>query len=145
MSERGGVARILVAEDEPHIAEALVFLLEREGYAVTCVADGAAALAALDSERFDLMILDIMLPRASGFDVAAALQGAGDRPKVCVLSAKGQAADRSRMEALGVDAFVTKPFSNKALMETVDALLRDARRAGDPLEEVAVIKRHDPR
>jgi DNA-binding response OmpR family regulator len=118
------MARILIVEDEPHIAEALVFLLEREGFEPTVVADGEAATARLGD--CDLVVLDIMLPGRSGFEVAAAALAMDPAPKVCVLTAKGQAADRDRMAALGVAAFVTKPFSNRALMETLRALLATA-------------------
>jgi len=115
------VTRILIVGEEPHIAEALVFLFEREGFEPRVVGDGDAAMAALG--ECDLVVLDVMLPGRSGFDVAAAVRALPNPPKTCVLTAKGQAADRERMKALGVDAFVTKPFSNKALMETVRALL----------------------
>lgn len=115
------MTRVLIVEDEPHIAEALVFLFEREGFEPRVISDGEAAIAALG--ECDLLVLDVMLPGRSGFDVAAAVRALPKPPKTCVLTAKGQAADRERMKALGVDAFVTKPFSNKALMETVRALL----------------------
>jgi DNA-binding response OmpR family regulator len=115
------VTRVLIVEDEPHIAEALVFLLEREGFSPSVVTDGEAAIGALGA--CDLVILDVMLPGRSGFDVAAAIREMEEPPRTCVLTAKGQAADRERMMALGVNAFVTKPFSNKALMETIRALL----------------------
>lgn len=117
-------ARVLIVEDEPHIAEALVFLLEREGFHPTVVADGEAAASRLG--ECELVVLDIMLPGRSGFELAAAARALSPPPKVCVLTAKGQAADRERMAALGVSAFVTKPFSNRALMETVRALLATA-------------------
>ncbi|XWN28879.1 MAG: response regulator [Devosia sp.] len=115
------MTRVLVVEDEPHIAEALVFLLEREGHDATVVTDGEKAIEHLSSH--DLVMLDIMLPGRSGFEVAAAARTHDKPPKVCVLTAKGQTADRERMAAIGVDAFITKPFSNKALMETVRDLL----------------------
>jgi DNA-binding response OmpR family regulator len=115
------VTRVLIVEDEPHIAEALVFLFEREGFEARVIGDGEVAITAL--EDCDLVVLDVMLPGRSGFDVAAAARALPQPPKTCVLTAKGQAEDRERMKALGVDAFVTKPFSNKALMETVRALL----------------------
>ncbi|MBJ3774098.1 response regulator transcription factor [Acuticoccus mangrovi] len=118
------MARVLIVEDEPHIAEALVFLLEREGFSPIVVTDGDSAIAAL--EGTDLLILDVMLPGRSGFEIAAAVREMEHPPKTCVLTAKGQAADRERMNALGVDAFVTKPFSNRALMDTVRALLAEA-------------------
>lgn len=125
------MARVLIVEDEPHIAEALTFLLEREGCEVTVIDDGQAALPALKDA--DLVVLDIMLPGLSGFEIAAAAALRSPRPRVCVLTAKGQAADRTRMEAMGVDAFVTKPFSNRELVDTVRALLPGlAARGGAP-------------
>ncbi|WP_420392856.1 response regulator transcription factor [Acuticoccus sp.] len=114
--------RALVVEDEPHIAEALTFLLEREGFQVTVIADGEAARGALSG--CDLLVLDVMLPGRSGFEVAAEALALDAPPKVCVLTAKGQARDRERMVGLGVHAFVTKPFSNRALMATVRSLCR---------------------
>ncbi|UOM33347.1 response regulator transcription factor [Acuticoccus sp. I52.16.1] len=112
--------RVLVVEDEPHIAEALTFLLQREGHEVTVVASGADA-----GERLrgcDLLVLDIMLPGRSGFDIARDALALSERPKICVLTAKGQREDRERMLGMGVDAFVSKPFSNSELMETVRGL-----------------------
>lgn len=113
--------KVLIVEDEPHIAEALVFLCEREGLQADVVTDGAAALGRLADCQ--LVILDIMLPGASGFDIAAAVRRLPAPPKVCVLTAKGQPGDRARMNEIGVNAFVTKPFSNKELMDTVRSLM----------------------
>ncbi|MEM9221056.1 MAG: response regulator transcription factor [Pseudomonadota bacterium] len=113
--------RALIVEDEPHIAEALLFLFERAGISADVISDGGAAMESL--ANYDLLILDIMLPGASGFEIAKAAAAAPNRPKVCVLTAKGQAADKARMEEIGVSAFVTKPFSNRELMDTVRALI----------------------
>ena len=113
--------RVLIVEDEPHIAEAILFLCEREGLKADVCPDGSDALARLTD--YQLVILDIMLPGASGFEVAEAVRRLTAPPKVCVLTAKGQPNDRARMSRIGVNAFVTKPFSNKALMETVRALM----------------------
>ncbi|MEM7694302.1 MAG: response regulator transcription factor [Pseudomonadota bacterium] len=113
--------RVLIVEDEPFIAEALEFILSREGITVTVARDGGAALTMVGG--YDLIVLDIMLPGASGFEIAEAAAALSPRPKVCVLSAKGQPADQETMRTIGVDAFVTKPFSNKALMETIKTLL----------------------
>lgn len=112
--------RVLVVEDEPHIAEALTFLLEREGYEVRVITDGG--VAATDVAASDLILLDIMLPGRSGFDIARDALALDRRPKICVLTAKGQKADREQMLRMGVDAFVTKPFSNSELMATVRGL-----------------------
>ena len=113
--------RVLIVEDEPHIAEALVFLFEREGFSPNVVADGDAAMALIGD--CDLLVIDIMVPGRSGFEIAAAAVRLPNPPKTCVLTARGQPQDRRRMEALGVDAFVTKPFSNRALMDTVRGLI----------------------
>ena len=132
--------RILVAEDEPFIVESLVFLLSRAGHQVKAVSDGAGVLPAIAAFRPDLLILDIMLPISNGFDVLRRIRAAPrtQRLPVLVLTAKGQDADRSRMMELGVDDFVTKPFSNRDLMARVAKLIEVAgRRSGDQPDESA--------
>ena len=121
-------ARILIAEDEPFIVESLSFLLKREGYDVQAVDTGSQALAALQASAPDLLLLDIMLPETNGFDVLRRLRAteALSTLPVMVLTAKGQEADRKRMQELGADDFVTKPFSNRDLLERVASLLREA-------------------
>ncbi|MEM0906541.1 MAG: response regulator transcription factor [Pseudomonadota bacterium] len=113
--------KILIVEDEPHIAEAISFLCERDGIDADVVDNGAAALECVG--RYDLVVLDIMLPGATGFAVAEAALAAPQPPKVCVLTAKGQPGDRARMSRIGVNAFITKPFSNRDLMATIHQLL----------------------
>jgi DNA-binding response OmpR family regulator len=115
--------RVLLIEDEPNIATALGFILQRAGWRVSTHPDGASALAAVARTAPDVVILDVMLPGMSGFDVLAGLR-AGPRPDlpVLMLTAKGQAKDRERAAALGVDLFMTKPFSNAAILEAVDRL-----------------------
>jgi DNA-binding response OmpR family regulator len=117
--------RILVAEDEPFIVESLVFLLSRAGHQVTAVGDGAGVLPAIAAFRPDLLILDIMLPTSNGFDILRRIRATPrmQHLPVLALTAKGQEADRSRMMELGVDDFVTKPFSNRDLMARVGRLL----------------------
>lgn len=121
-------ARILIAEDEPFIVESLSFLLKREGYDVQAVDTGSQALAALQTSAPDLLLLDIMLPETNGFDVLRRLRATEALAglPVMVLTAKGQEADRKRMQELGADDFVTKPFSNRDLLERVASLLREA-------------------
>ncbi len=118
-------ARVLIAEDEPHIVESLAFLLRREGYAVIAVGDGEAALARLRArEQPDLVILDVMLPLRNGLEVLQAIRG-DERLRalrVMMLTAKAQAHDRAAAEQIGVDAYVTKPFSNRELLEQVRLL-----------------------
>jgi DNA-binding response OmpR family regulator len=116
--------RVLIVEDEPNIVESLRFLLEREGLDVAVQSDGALAMDSITATKSDLVILDVMLPNRSGFDILRDLhQKPGMRPKVMVLTAKGQARDRSTAEEIGVDSFMTKPFSNKEIVATVLRLL----------------------
>lgn len=116
-----GARRILIAEDEPHIVESLRFLLRREGYEVDEAPDGEAAVARLAETAADLLILDVMLPRLNGFEVLRRLRAEpalADLP-VVMLTAKGQAQDRRTAEDLGANAFITKPFSNRDVVEHV--------------------------
>lgn len=116
--------RVLIAEDEPNIVESLTFLLRRAGYDVASVLDGDAALAHLRTHPADLMILDLMLPRRNGFEVLKAIRAdpaLGSLP-VLVLTAKGQQQDRRRAEEIGVAAFMTKPFSNREIVDEVRRL-----------------------
>jgi len=119
---------ILVVEDEPYIVESLTFLLEREGYEVSAVLDGDAAVDAITRQRPDLIVLDIMLPKRNGFEILTWIRGneATRDTRVLILTAKGQEPDRKRAETLGVDAFVTKPFSNSDVVGQVNALLARA-------------------
>ena len=116
--------RILIAEDEPFILESLTFLLKREGYELTGVRDGSTVIEAVARERPDLLVLDAMLPGMDGFAILADLRrGAGADLPVLVLTAKGQQADRRRMLELGANAFITKPFANRDVLETVSSLI----------------------
>lgn len=116
--------RVLIAEDEPNIVESLAFLLRRAGYDVASALDGEAALAELRARAPDLMILDLMLPRRNGFEVLKAIKAdpALRSMPVLVLTAKGQPQDRRRAEEIGVEAFMTKPFSNRDIVDEVRRL-----------------------
>jgi DNA-binding response OmpR family regulator len=116
--------RVLIAEDEPNIVESLTFLLRRAGYDVASVLDGEEALVQLRTRPPDLMILDLMLPRRNGFEVLKAVKSnpALRSLPVLVLTAKGQPQDRKRAEEIGVGAFMTKPFSNREIMDEVRRL-----------------------
>ncbi|MCA9736701.1 MAG: response regulator [Gemmatimonadota bacterium] len=119
-------ARLLVADDEPHIRRILTTLLEASEFTVDAVSDGVAALELLaGSVRYDLILLDIMMPGATGLEVLERLRGMPTRASVpvMILTAKGQDADRERAFALGASDFVTKPFSPKKLLARIDQLL----------------------
>ncbi len=116
--------RALIAEDDPSIVESLSFILERGGFTVEAVLDGETALRRLDACSFDVMILDIMLPKINGLEVLKHVRSQ-DRHKnlpIIILSAKGQAQDRHTAELIGADLYVTKPFSNKDIVAAAQRL-----------------------
>lgn len=117
-------ARILVVEDEASMRAGLEYALAKEGYDVQCVADGEAALEAVARRAPDLVLLDVMLPKRSGFEVLAKLRT--DRPELAVilLTAKAQEIDKVHGFDLGADDYVTKPFSLAELLARVRARLR---------------------
>ena len=117
-------ARILLVEDEDALVAGLTYSLEREGYDVIVARDGQVALDLLGGQAPDLVLLDIMLPRRSGFDVLTALRREGRSIPVILLTAKGQETDKVRGFDLGADDYVTKPFSLAELMARVRARLR---------------------
>jgi DNA-binding response OmpR family regulator len=118
--------RVLITEDEPNIAESLTFILNREGYDVSTVFDGEAALQRLRSDPPDIMILDVMLPKLNGFEVLKLVKAdpALKALPVMILTAKGQTHDRRMAEEIGASAFITKPFSNRDIIEQVGRLAR---------------------
>lgn len=116
--------RILVAEDERAIREGLVDLLESEGYAVTAVADGEAAIAAWRSGGIDLALLDIMMPKASGYDACREIRKADARIPVVFLSAREEEIDKVLGLELGADDYIVKPFGVRELVARVKAAIR---------------------
>ena len=117
--------KILIADDEPNILISLEYLMKREGYAVHVARDGQEALDVMRRERPRLVLLDVMMPRKSGFEVCQALR-ADEVLKdtiVLMLTAKGRETDVAKGLALGADAYMTKPFSTKELVQKVRELL----------------------
>jgi DNA-binding response OmpR family regulator len=118
---------VLIAEDEPSILDSLDFILRRAGYSIESVTDGEAALAAIRRQRPRLVVLDVMLPRRSGFEVLKQIRADAvtrDLP-VMILTAKGQAQDRQIAEELGASSFITKPYANAEVVGTVKRLLAE--------------------
>jgi len=117
--------RILIAEDEHHLAESLTFILEREGYDVTTAFDGEAAMQQIWAAAPDLLILDVMLPKINGFDLLKKIRAHDDLKtlRVIILTAKGQRQDREIAMEMGADLFLTKPFSNKDIVKAVGDLV----------------------
>ncbi len=116
---------ILIAEDEPSILEALDFILRRAGWTISAVTDGEAVIEAAQRLQPRMLLLDVMLPKRSGFEVLKQIRASSGLSMlpVLVLTAKGQAQDRRIAEELRADAFVTKPYSNAEVVETVRRLL----------------------
>lgn len=123
--------RILLVEDEKTIRDAVAAYLEREGYWVTPAADGQAALDEFAKHRFELVVLDLMLPKVSGEEVCRAIRDASDVP-IIMLTAKGEEEDRITGLELGADDYLVKPFSPRELVARVRALLRRAHVADEP-------------
>lgn len=116
---------VLIAEDEPSILEALDFVLQRAGWSIGSVMDGEAVIEAVRRQQPRVLVLDIMLPKRSGFEVLKQIRAdrATTKLPVLVLTAKGQQQDRRIAEELGADAFVTKPYSNADVVSAVRQLL----------------------
>jgi len=115
---------VLLVEDEPNIIEAIRFILSRDGWQVRTHADGVSALEAVRAARPDVLVLDVMLPGRSGFDVLRDIRADADLAAVPVLmlTAKGQDRDRQLAERAGATRFMTKPFSNREVLAAVREL-----------------------
>ncbi len=116
--------RIVLVEDEPHIIEAISFILSRAGWEVTAHADGETALQTIRRAAPAAVLLDVMLPGRSGYDILRDLRAHPDTRAlpVLMLTARGQKKDRALAGALGVTRFMTKPFSNAALIAALDEI-----------------------
>jgi DNA-binding response OmpR family regulator len=123
------MARLLLVEDEAHIATGIKFNLELDGHEVTWLSEGGAAARLLLEEHqvFDLLILDIMLPEVSGLDLCRALRKREDFTPVLMLTAKNHDKDKVAGQQLGADDYVTKPFNLEELLMRVEGLLRRRR------------------
>ena len=114
--------KVLIADDEPNIVTALEFLLRRRGYDVQVATNGEEALAKVESYVPDVVLLDIMMPVKSGYEVCQRMR---ERPewqhiKIVMLSAKGREAEVSKGISLGADLYITKPFSTQELIDAID-------------------------
>jgi DNA-binding response OmpR family regulator len=117
--------RVLIADDEPNIVTSLEYLMTKSGYEVEVARNGDEALALVESFMPDLVLLDVMMPRRSGYEVCQKMRERAEwrHIKIVVLSAKGREAEVSKGLSLGADAYVTKPFSNRDLIARVADLL----------------------
>ena len=117
--------QVLIADDEPNIAAALEYLLQRSGYEVSIARNGDEALKLIEQNPPDLVLLDVMMPVRSGYEVCQVMRAREDwrHIKIVVLTAKGREADANKGLALGADLYITKPFSNRDLIAKINGLL----------------------
>jgi len=132
--------RILVIEDDPSILRGLQLNLTLEGYAVRSAADGETGLQLARAERFDLLLVDVMLPKLGGLELIRELRRDDADLPVLILSAKGQETDKVAGLQLGADDYMVKPFSLKELLARIGALLRRRRAKGETGEVRGVKK-----
>jgi DNA-binding response OmpR family regulator len=124
--------KVLIVDDEPNIVAALEYLLQRNGYEVRSASNGEEALRQVEAFAPDLVLLDIMMPQQSGYEVCQRIR---ERPqwhrmRILMLSAKGREAEVSKGLSLGADLYITKPFSNAELVARIGELLGDESAAG---------------
>jgi DNA-binding response OmpR family regulator len=117
--------KILIADDEPSIVAAVEFLLQRDGYEVHIARNGEEALKQVEAHNPDLVLLDVMMPVKSGYEVCMRMREREDwrHIRIIMLSAKGRDAEVTKGLSIGADVYVTKPFSTRELMAKIKALL----------------------
>jgi two-component system, OmpR family, response regulator len=132
-----GSARILLVDDEQSIQTLLSYPLRKDGYHVTSALDGTEALRRFEEGRFDLVILDLMLPQMGGVEVCRQLRSRSQVP-IIMLTAKGSETDKVAGLEVGADDYITKPFSMREFRSRVKAALRRSRMGGEPNEGGAI-------
>jgi DNA-binding response OmpR family regulator len=137
-----GSARILLVDDEQSIQTLLSYPLRKDGYHVTSALDGSEALRRFEEGRFDLVILDLMLPQMGGVEVCRQLRSRSQVP-IIMLTAKGSETDKVAGLEVGADDYITKPFSMREFRSRVKAALRRSRMAAETKAEGGAIERED--
>ncbi len=137
-----GGLRILIVEDEESFVDALTVGLGREGFQVTVARDGQEALDAFQNRSFDVVLLDLMLPKVSGLDVCRTIRLSSDVP-IIIVSAKGEEVDMVLMLEIGADDYVTKPYRLRELVARIRAVMRRHETATVPLPSESVVE-HGP-
>ena len=117
--------KVLIADDEPNIVTALEFLLERNGYEVYIARNGEGALKLVEQHQPDLVLLDVMMPVKSGYEVCQRMRERADwrHIKIIMLTAKGRDVEISKGLSIGADLYITKPFSTQELIAKISGLL----------------------
>lgn len=127
--------KILIVEDEPAMLAGLSDNLEFEGYIVETALSGDLGLSKITSSNFDLILLDVMLPVVSGFDILKKVRATGNKTPIILLTAKGEELDKVRGLELGADDYITKPFSLRELLARIKAILRRTSNGGQNKSE----------
>jgi DNA-binding response OmpR family regulator len=135
------MANILIVEDEPAMQLGLKDNLELEGYEVEMASDGEAGLLKIKSKKYDLILLDVMLPKLSGFDVCKAARTAGISTPIILLTARGEEMDKVLGLEFGADDYITKPFGLRELLARVRALLRRSQPSTPKENHIVLIGR----
>lgn len=130
--------RILIVEDEPNMRLGLKDNLEFEGYQVAVATDGKKGLEEIQSNSFDLILLDVMLPEMSGFDVCKKSREQGIQTPIILLTAKGEEIDKVLGLELGADDYITKPFGLRELLARIKAVLRRGNSQASDLKEIPI-------
>ena len=144
MSEQAAPKRILVVEDEDNIAIALDYLMTREGYQQQRIATGAGAVELIRETKPDLVLLDVMLPEVSGYEICQSLRmdPSLNGVKILMMTARGSAMERRKGLAMGADGFISKPFELKALRAEVRRILAGEPDTGPSAEDRPGAARH---
>ena len=126
--------KVLIVDDEPNIVAALDYLLNRSGYEVRIASNGEEALRQVESFGPDLVLLDVMMPQRSGYDVCQRIRERPEwnRIRILMLSARGRDAEVNKGLSLGADLYITKPFSNAELVARIRELLGESEPSGRP-------------
>jgi DNA-binding response OmpR family regulator len=132
------MANILIIEDEPSMQLGLKDNLELESYTVDVASEGEAGLSKLKNNTYDLVLLDVMLPKLSGFDVCKAARSAGILTPIILLTARGEEIDKVLGLELGADDYITKPFSVRELLARVKAILRRSIKPNDTSKDKSI-------
>lgn len=133
---------LLIVDDEPLMVKGLKYTLEKEGYAVSVAADGEEALKLFEEEMFDMILLDVMLPKMDGFEVCQRIREKSDIP-VVMLTAKGDDMNKILGLEYGADDYMTKPFNILEVKARIKTILRRAMTASSQQREYRVIRIHD--
>ncbi len=122
MTDRHGLRVVLVIEDEDNIATALEYVIVREGFEYRRIDSGAKAVAAIRTEKPDLVLLDVMLPEMSGYDICREVRSDRtlQKTKIIMMTARGSAVQRAKCLDLGADGFITKPFDLQSLRSEIN-------------------------